>query len=109
MAADYVLSHQPAKGYHWNLVDRSITADILIDEPTASQRIVATRPCCAATTVPSSPATRWPTGPADASAWRSSRRAQRLHRVHQQPDLRLDINSFWSLPEGPRGDHRLEG
>ena len=33
MAADYVLSHQPAKGYHWNLVDRSITADILIDEP----------------------------------------------------------------------------
>ncbi len=55
------------------LVERSITADDLIDEldRLAADR-VATRPCCAATTGPNSPAPRWPTGPANASGCTSS-------------------------------------
>lgn len=59
------------------LVDRSITADRLIDE---LDRIAVRRgyPAvlrCAATTAPSWPATRWPTGQANVLACRSSRPA----------------------------------
>ena len=59
------------------LVERYITAEDLIDELDRVAAAVATRPCCAATTAPSWRAPRWPTGPANESAWRSSRQVSR--------------------------------
>ncbi len=40
-----------------------------------ARRPPATRPYCAATTDPNSPVPRWPSGPVNASGWRSSRPA----------------------------------
>ena len=84
------------------LVDRSITADVLIDELTASPPAVAIPACCAATTAPNSPATRWPTGPANASDWPSSRPPTWRNGYIESFNARvrdecLNINTFWSL------------
>jgi putative transposase len=59
------------------LVERSITADDLIDE---LDQLAAHRGyplCCVVTTGPSWPARRWPTGPVIALDWRSSRQVSR--------------------------------
>ena len=84
------------------LVERSITADVLIDELDRLAPDAATRRCCAVTTGPSWPAPRWPTGPAIASPGVHPARpalAQRLYRIVQRPvrDECLNINIFWSL------------
>jgi putative transposase len=59
------------------LVERSITADDLIDE---LNRLAAQRAyprCCGVTTDPNWRVRRWPTGPVTAWDWRSSRQASR--------------------------------
>ncbi len=72
---------------------------------TASRPCVATRPCCAATTAPSSRASRWPTRPANESActfippgepWRDGYVESFNSRIR---DECLNINIFWSLAQ----------
>jgi hypothetical protein len=60
---------------------------------------------------PSWRAPRWPTGPANASDWPSSRLDQRLHRVVQQPGPRRMPQHQHVLVADPRPSrhHRLEG
>jgi hypothetical protein len=96
------------------LVDRNITSDDLIAELDASPSTGAIRPCCAATTAPSSSAPRWPTGPRTRRPALHPTRpalAQRLHRVVQQPrPRRVPEHQHVLVPRaGTRGDQRLEG
>ena len=70
---------------------------------TGSPASAATRRCCAATTAPSWPAPRWPTGPANASAWHFIPPGEPWRNGYIESfngrlrDECLNINIFWSL------------
>ncbi len=87
------------------LVERNITGRHLIDELDRLAVDEAIRPCCAATTAPSSPAPRWPTGPANASACTSSHRASPGATATSSRSTAgcatnaSNINMFWSLAQ----------
>jgi len=63
----------------------------------------AAQSCFPPTTAPSSPATRWPTGPGNGSGCASSRLASRCRNGYVESfnarvrDECLNINIFWSL------------